>query len=350
MNKHLRFDKYTSIENTYQTPYLLKVKEKVPSEVLWNITEKVHGANCCLITDGKIVEFAKRSGIVGESGGFFNYEIVLAEHQERILNAFNYVKERFETPEKPIITVQFYGELFGGVYPHPDVPRDSRFGSIQKGLYYAPYQSFYGFDIALVHGNGTDQNGYRTWLTPDQEEDVYKKNDIFHAKSLFIGTLEECLSFNNTFQSHIPEWLGLPPIEDNICEGVVIKPMIPQFFNNGDRIVLKNKNARFSEKKGEKTHKEIKDIPEIVLNVVNTIKDYITDNRLCNVISHEGEFDIPKEFGKLIKLFTEDILNDFIKENMSKWNSLEKDSQKLIKKIMTADAVSVIKSHYHITN
>lgn len=346
MNTHLRFDKYTSIENTYQTPYMLKVQEKVPEDMLWDVTEKVHGANCCMITDGNTVEFAKRSGIVGEGGGFFNYELVLAEFQSKILEAFKYVKEKYETEEKPIKMVQFYGELFGGTYPHEEVQRDSRYSAVQKGLYYAPYQSFYGFDIALVHGNGTDANGYRTWLNPDEESEVYKANNIFHAKSLFRGTLKECLAFSNAFQTHIPEWLGLPPIEDNICEGVVIKPMVPQFFNNGDRIVLKNKNERFSEKKKEHVHKEVVDTPKVVINMVSLIKDYITDARLCNVISHEGEFEMPKAFGSLIKLYTEDILNDFIKENMAEWNSLEKGNQKLITKKMTSEASAVIKTHY----
>lgn len=347
-NEHLRFDKYTSIENTYQVPYMVKVQEKVPADMLWDVTEKVHGANCCLITDGTTVEFAKRSGIVGEGGGFFSYEIVLAEMQEKILKAFAYVKEKYETEDKPIKMVQFYGELFGGTYPHEDVKRDSRFGAVQKGLYYAPYQSFYGFDIALVHGNGQDANGYRTWLNPDEEAEVYKDNDIFYARSLFRGTLQECLAFSNAFQTHIPEWLGLPPIEDNICEGVVLKPMVPQFFGNGDRIVLKNKNERFAEKKKEHVHKEVKDLPVVVMNMCKTIGEYINDARLCNVISHEGEFDMPKDFGKLIKLFTEDILNDFVKDHMADWNGLEKANQKLVTKGMNGLASNVIKAHYNI--
>lgn len=342
---HLRFDKYTSIENTYRASYMEAVMKNVPSDMIWDVTEKVHGANCCIITDGITVEFAKRSGIVGEGGGFFSYEIVLAEHQERILNAFKYVKEKFETEEKPIKMVQFYGELFGGGYPHEDVPNDKRFGTVQKGIYYAPYQSFYGFDIALVHGNGTDANGYRTWLNPDEESDVYAKNDIFFAKSLFRGTLKECLEYANEFQTNIPTWLGLPPIEGNICEGVVLKPMIPQFFKNGDRVVLKNKNERFSEKKnGEK--KERKELPSSIVEAIELIGSYINDSRLCNVISHEGEFDMPRGFGNLIKLFTEDILNDFVKDNMSLWNDMEKATQKVITKAMTQKASVVIKQHY----
>ena len=345
MENELKFNKYSSIENTYQTLYLNKVRQIVPKDAIWDVTEKVHGANCCIITNGNDTKFAKRSGIIKEGENFFNYEKVLEEFRPKIINAFNYIKKKYETNETIINLVQFYGELFGGAYPHPDVPRNSQFNSVQKGLYYAPYQSFYGFDIAIVY-KSSEKEG-RFWLNPDEMADVFEKNDIFYSKSLFRGTLDECLEFNNAFQSNIPTWLGLPPIEDNICEGVVFKPMVPYFFNNGDRILLKNKNERFSEKKKEKVHKVIPDLPEDVKKAISTVSEYINDNRLNNVISHEGEFDMPKDFGRLIKLFTMDILNDFIKE-YKEWNSLEKVNQKLVTKEVNSLAVKVIKDHYGI--
>lgn len=345
MENELKFNKYSSIENTYQTLYLNKVRQIVPKDAIWDVTEKVHGANCCIITNGNDTKFAKRSSIIKEGENFFNYETVLEEFHPKIINAFNYIKKKYETNETIINLVQFYGELFGGAYPHPDVPRNSQFNSVQKGLYYAPYQSFYGFDIAIVY-KSPDKEG-RFWLNPDEMADVFEKNDIFYSKSLFRGTLDECLEFNNAFQSNIPTWLGLPPIEDNICEGVVFKPMVPYFFNNGDRILLKNKNERFSEKKKEKVHKVIPDLPEDVKKAISTVSEYINDNRLNNVISHEGEFDMPKDFGRLIKLFTMDILNDFIKE-YKEWNSLEKVNQKLVTKEVNSLAVKVIKDHYGI--
>lgn len=345
MENELKFNKYSSIENTYQTLYLNKVRQIVPKDAIWDVTEKVHGANCCIITNGNDTKFAKRSGIIKEGENFFNYEKVLEEFRPKIINAFNYIKKKYETNETIINLVQFYGELFGGAYPHPDVPRNSQFNSVQKGLYYAPYQSFYGFDIAIFY-KSPEKEG-RFWLNPDEMADVFEKNDIFYSKSLFRGTLDECLEFNNAFQSNIPTWLGLPPIKDNICEGVVFKPMVPYFFNNGDRILLKNKNERFSEKKKEKVHKVIPDLPEDVKKAISTVSEYINDNRLNNVISHEGEFDMPKDFGRLIKLFTMDILNDFIKE-YKEWNSLEKVNQKLVTKEVNSLAVKVIKDHYGI--
>ena len=339
---HFQFNKYSSIENTYQTPYLNKVREHVQNTMMWDVTEKVHGANCCMVTDGVDVVFTKRTAPVAAEEKFFNYQDVLAKNKARIIQAFNYIKEGI-LEETPIDCVQFYGELFGGYYPHPNVPRDSTYSAVQKGVYYAPHQEFYGFDIAIVYADKV-----RDWLDPESVSLVYKENDIFYAKSLFRGTLEECLNFPNAFQSHIPQWLGLPDIDDNMCEGVVIKPMIPQFFPNGERIILKNKNEKFAEKKGSKKHKEIKDVPEEVQRISSIVFEYITDNRLNNIISHEGEFDMPKEFGKCIKLLSQDVLEDFLKDHETEWNSLEKSNQKMVTKMMTDQSKKLIQEHYGI--
>ena len=114
MENELKFNKYSSIENTYQTLYLNKVRQIVPKDAIWDVTEKVHGANCCIITNGNDTKFAKRSGIIKEGENFFNYETVLEEFRPKIINAFNYIKKKYETNETIINLVQFYGELFGG--------------------------------------------------------------------------------------------------------------------------------------------------------------------------------------------------------------------------------------------
>jgi Rnl2 family RNA ligase len=340
-NQHLQFNKYPSIENTYQTTYINKIKNYVSSDMIWDVTEKVHGANCCLITDGNTVEFAKRSSIVGDNTNFFNYKDVLLKNQSNILAAFTAVRKLLITDRIKI--VQFYGELFGGCYPHKDVIKDTRYKAVQKGIYYAPHEEFYGFDIAVIFN---DDN--RIWLNPEHVNLIYSTSNIFYARSLFRGTLDECLQFNNIFQTYIPQWLGLPDINDNICEGVVIKPMVPQFFPNGERILLKNKNEKFTEKKGEKSHKVIVDLPDDVNNILSNISEYININRLNNIISHEGEFNMPHDFGRCMKLFSEDVLKDFTKDYIKQWNSIEKTNQKIITKEMSNKIKNIIKQYYNI--
>lgn len=40
MENELKFNKYSSIENTYQTLYLNKVRQIVPKDAIWDVTEK----------------------------------------------------------------------------------------------------------------------------------------------------------------------------------------------------------------------------------------------------------------------------------------------------------------------
>jgi hypothetical protein len=53
----------------------------------------------------------------------------------------------------------------------------------------------------------------------------------------------------------------------------------------------------------------------------------ITENRLRNVLSKIGPIG-QKEFGKLIQLFSKDILNDFFKDYLDDYNGLAKKEQK----------------------
>jgi Rnl2 family RNA ligase len=193
----LQFKKYNSIENTYDKEFMEKIKLEV------------HGANCCLVTDGQTVRFAKRTGLVETGEMFYNYEELLERYQDRIVRLFHRVKTQYTDTESLLV----YGEMFGGKYPHPDVKNDSKVMNIQKGVFYFPAHEFYGFDLYV---NGLEQNRY---LPVDEVNQFFEGGNIFYAKTLFQGTLDECLEYPNAFQSCIAGWLGLPPVEDNICEG-----------------------------------------------------------------------------------------------------------------------------------
>jgi len=71
---------------------------------------------------------------------------------------------------------------------------------------------------------------------------------IFYATPLLEGTLEECLKFNITINSSIPKHFGLPELEKNQCEGVVIKSVEYKYKPTGNkRYILKYKNQKFAE-------------------------------------------------------------------------------------------------------
>lgn len=58
------------------------------------------------------------------------------------------------------------------------------------------------------------------------------------------GTFDEVYAVNTKIDSTVPEFLGLKKIEDNLIEGMVLRPN-KTLFLDGDRVILKKKNAEF---------------------------------------------------------------------------------------------------------
>jgi Rnl2 family RNA ligase len=144
----------------------------------------------------------------------------------------------------------------------------------------------------------------------------------------------------------IPKWLGLPDLEDNVCEGTIIKPKAVKFFGNGSRVILKNKNEKWSEV--EKRDKPRNPEKETVLSesgqeVFTTLMRYVTANRLNNVLSKEGGFS-PKIMGKVIGMMAQDTLADFVKDQGSILENLEKTEQKIITKRLQNAVIKLIKA------
>ena len=125
------------------------------------------------------------------------------------MKVFDLLKSRY-----PDLTqIQVYGEFFGGIYPHPEVQKAKDVKIIQKGVFYSPIHEFYGFDIRIYQGE-EDETG--KLLTVPEVNEIFESTGIFYAKTLMEGTLKECLEYPNLFNSKIPEWLGLPLIDDNV--------------------------------------------------------------------------------------------------------------------------------------
>jgi len=286
------FKKYNSIENTYNKDFLEKIEKEGYESLVYVVQEKVHGANCCFITDGTDVGFAKRTGPVLSDEKFYNYEELLSRYREKVRSLFTLIKVNYPTTSN----IMVYGEMFGGNYPHPEVKNDARVMCIQKGVFYCPIHEFYGF------------------------------------------------------QSRISEWLGLPPIENNTCEGIVIRPVEPVFLKNGSRLLLKNKNSRFAEKKSVKKRQPALFVEpgysEELLNQLLIAEDYVTENRLNNVISKVGEVSFPNDAGKLIGLLSKDVLEDFLKEHSGSYAGLEKSEQKIFNRHLNKLSVELIKKVY----
>ncbi len=181
----------------------------------------------------------------------------------------------------------------------------------------------------------------------DEVNELFESEGFFYAKALFEGTLKECLEYPNAFQSMIPKWLGLPDIEDNICEGVVVRPVAPMYLRNGSRVLIKNKNERFAEKKNVKKRNKLFTEPvpysDELKELLVELEPFVTENRLNNVISHIGEVHLPNDMGKLLGLFSKDVFEDFLKEFGGSFTALDKYEQKNLTKELNKLALRLIK-------
>ena len=241
-------------------------------------------------------------------------------------------------------SISVFGELCGGVYPHPDVQRIGRLTLIQKGVFYTPGHEFYGFDIYVF----TKDEGY--YLSVDETNALLEAERFFYARSIFTGSLDDCLKHPNQFQSKIAEWLGLPAIDDNICEGIVIRPVTPYYLRTGSRVLIKSKNEKFAEKKSSKRRnmqlEQQVEYSKELAELLGLLDPFVNENRLANVVSHIGELKIPRDLGKLIKEMSYDVVEDFLKEHSEFSNVIDKSELKIFNKELNKMVSALVKKVY----
>jgi len=327
--------KYSSIENTYREKFIEMIQAEGKDEGEWVVTEKVHGGQLALYYDGKELKASSRTAFLTPDIDFFNYEKVMEENADKIKEIYNILKKENED----ISSIIVYGELFGGSYPHNDVPKVKGAKRLQKGVFYHPDNLFYAFDIR-VDGK---------YLSVDEVNRLFEAVGLFYAKPLLRGTMEECLNYPNKFPSKISQWLGLPPIEDNVAEGVVIKPVEPQFLKIGERVILKSKNEKFKERKAKKKRpkKEEVKITEAGERLLEELQSMVTENRLQNVLSKREEMPYPvpqNYFGDVMKAFIGDIMEEFNKDFQEEYDQLDKKEQKKISKKLNQEAAKLVRT------
>ena len=333
----INFKKYSSIENAITRDFMERVWAEMPEDLEWVVQEKVHGANTSFLCDGEEMRFAKRTSVLSDDEKFYDFQTLLEAYSPRVLSLFGRIREAH--PAVTVISV--FGEMFGGRYAHEGVAAVKGMPLIQKGVNYTPTHEFYGFDIYVFEG----EIGY--YLAVDEVNALFVAEGFFYARTLMRGSLAECLNYPNAFQSKISQWLGLPDIDDNICEGVVIRPVTPQYLRNGSRVLIKSKNARFAEKKSVKARNKLFTEPvpysDSLKALLPELETYVTENRLNNVISHIGEVALPKDFGKIMGMFSKDILDDFLKEHGGEYTALDKCEQKSLNRELNKLSTGFVK-------
>lgn len=271
----MEFKKFTSLENTYRQNIIDKIIYEGLDNDAWVVTEKVHGANFSFWYNGDTVRVASRSQFV--DGTFYNCQSVINKYEQKIMNYFH---ENLQQGDLLVI----YGELYGD--------------GIQKEVKYGE-KDFCSFDVSI---NGVVQDFLTTC-------EISIRCGIATAPLIGIYSFSDALKVERKFQSRLTpnEYEG-----ENLAEGVTISPYKPKFFNNGNRVWLKNKTEAFSEKKNP-IPKQIIELTAEENELLSKMLEYNTEQRVSNVLSKIGQVS-NKDFGKVLGLTVQDIIEDFVKE------------------------------------
>jgi len=333
----MEFKKYDSITNSYQEKFIEKIYNNGLGAEDYYVTEKIHGCNFQLIKTVDNYMCGSRNNILYNTrkGVKMSYipgaSDIMNLLSNNIRDAFITLQSRKLLKDELIV----YGEMFGGNYPHEDVKKE-KVKQIQKGVQYCPSHNFLAFDIRI---DGE-------FVNTDLFIQICEEFGIPFVKPLLKGDLTKCLKYSNEFQTTIPTYYNLPEIENNTCEGVVIKPNKTLYIGKS-RVILKNKNSIFEEKKSSKTEKVA--VLGGQLNIImNNLLNYITVNRLINILSHTGTTELGfKDIPNIIPEFNKDILSDFIKQDELglEFELLEKSDKKIITNKMNHNSLNVLKQY-----
>ena len=158
----MEFKKYVSLENTYRQATINKIIDSGLSGDLWQVTEKIHGANFSFWYNGyDDIRVASRTQFV--DGTFFNCQSVINKHMDAVIVMFNLLNLTIGD------TLTVYGELYGA--------------NVQKEVYYGEGKDFTAFDIKV---NGLYQN-------TTEVERLCKDAGLPHAPVLDVLSFEKAL-------------------------------------------------------------------------------------------------------------------------------------------------------------
>jgi len=333
------FKKFSSIENSYREKFIEKIEFAGLAKEFFHVEEKVHGANFQFNVSNDTIKAGARTHFVEEGDKFFNWKVVFDRHYDAITQM-----KAYYFPNNDIIV---FGELYGGNYPHPDVPK-GKYGMVQKEIFYSPDVNFICFDILVIDSvDVVEEVEYikSHYINKLERDRLCEEHDIPYSKTLFRGTLYECLEQSNMFPTTISQRFGLPDIEGNTCEGVVIRPEDNICLPSGERPIIKNKNDKFTEKKVKVKVKTKLVLSEPVQKMVDNINQYINENRLDAMKSKiVGELN-PKDFGLYIKMFSQDVFEDFFKDYSDEFKTWEKGDKKILQKQVNTLIIQFLKTN-----
>ena len=154
------------------------------------------------------------------------------------------------------------------------------------------------FDVLVIdEGDATSR-----FLDFDRARDEAMAAGFMFANPLQRGTFETCLDFSVRFNTEVPSILGLPEVNGNAAEGVVIRPLVEPVIGRGEgtreRRMIKRKIPEFPEK--QYRHVNWRDaraarVTQFVDEAESLLRfemlASVTSQRLDNAVSKVGRLD-----------------------------------------------------------
>lgn len=195
----------------------------------WIATEKIHGAQLVIATDGRVTRVGKRKAWLADDEPFFGWQLLRDRLTATALAAHHATGG----------TVRLYGELYGGAYPAPAVAAVPGVSAVQTGIWYSPGVRFALFDVLTA--------APEEYLPYDDVAAIAAAGGADAVPLLKRGTRAEVGAVPTRFPTTIPAALGLPELPGNLAEGVVARAdgRLPA----ARRPILKRKIAEFDERR-----------------------------------------------------------------------------------------------------
>lgn len=311
------FKKYPSITNASQKKVIDYIRMNLPEQT-WIVSEKIHGANFQIIFDeNNNISFASRNKLLDEFSSFYDLPgLKRVENNgktliQRVTELNDYLRSFYGPTLK---VVNLFGEYAGTLTAGNKIQKEVDYGT----------QEFYLFDIFLTFVNEDAE----VPLAVNKETVKILANTYGLASPVILlqtNNLDEALSFPNDFDSisgnlkynqELYDKEKLTFTGKNITEGVVIEPTEVTFARFG-RIILKNKNQKFSENHTSKPIKKESILSEEEQKFLEQIIGYANVNRVSNVCSHRGiseREELQKAFGNIVKETMLDAIEDIKKD------------------------------------
>jgi Rnl2 family RNA ligase len=291
----------------------------------WVVTPKIDGSNMTIMFHSETAELyaARRSDILEEGEDFFNYQLILQEYGAVLKE----IRHQVLADHSNAVDVAIHGEICGGYFP--DMPVLQHAKKVQKSINYSNRNEFIVFDIRLQLSNGESQ--YLSHVDVCE----YCKDRLPVVPILFMGTLDDCLSWSSKHNADLDEtWKIFNMPHDggpnNIREGHVIKPL-HSIFKGDSRVIFKDKNAKFKDKdRNPKEPKEPQVYSDELNRLINEASSYINLNRFNSATSKIGEYTI-LNFEKIMIAIIEDILEE-LEDEYEYSQELSKEDTALLKK------------------